>query len=94
MLLQISYPPSSRPAILGSMAAEATTERRETEETARCEGKRTGHVPSETMVTREFGDMDGGADEVWGPLAEGRVLTLRCAECRVPLRVDLRVRVN
>ena len=94
MLLQISYPPSSRPAILGSMAAEATTEPRETEETARCEGKRTGHVPSETMVTREFGDMDGGADEVWGPLAEGRILTLRCVECRVPLRVDLRVRVK
>ncbi len=71
----------------------------ETEGTARCLGRPSGHdvshgVDGLAWVSDELGDMGTDVLAIWDAVAEGGAVTLRCRECGVLLSVSLKVEVK
>ncbi len=76
---------------------EAEDRGSETEETAACRGKRSGHNVQDGFdglpwVSSELGDIGTDPLTIWEALADGKTVTLRCRECGALLSVGLDVR--
>lgn len=78
---------------------EAKERGSETEETAPCLGKSSGHDVSHGIdglawVSDELGDLAADVLTIWEALADGGAVTLRCRGCDALLSVGLEVRVK